>query len=250
MKYSKNSTLTALLSALLLLGGCGQVLQQQQPPQEMPVQTASVIADCVVNYFQKDNAPYITQQQHGFNPETGYLQIVAKEPTGQYKFTLNKGNFNSTKQLTPFLSGLSASFVNQSLATALFYSFTAGAGLLNTAGFETQEAVKIEGQWYQPSLPPRQSGNAMISLLKNLDTNRFELVELSQTQMKDSSPELEVITDTVTIQKKWLLRNYNYRYSKELDTLVPMKIDIFDIRNGLASKQLIIQIDYKSILKK
>ena len=233
MKCSKNSFRAVLLLTLsVLIGGCGQVSQQQQPAQEMSGQKASIIADCVVNYFQKDSAPYITQQQHRFSPEAGYLQIVATEPSGPYQFALNKDSFSSSRQLTPFLSGLSASFVNQQLATALFYSFTAGADLLEAGGFETAEPIKIEGQWYEP-MQAANNTEIQITVLRNKGTNQADLVKLQDTEH----------------EIQWLIKSYNLRYSKELDTLVPMKIDLFDIRNGLASKQLIIQIDYKGILK-
>lgn len=233
MKRSKKSTLIALLSAILVfIGGCAQVSQKQQPAQATSVQTASVIADCVVNYFQKDNAPYITQQQHRFDPEAGYLQIVAKEPTGRYKFTLKEASFASPEKLTPFLSALPASFVNQALTTALFYSFTTGAGLLDTTGFETGEPTKIEGQWYEPTQTANNTEIVAI-VLRNKGTNQTDLVKIQDTEH----------------EIQWLIKSYNLRYSKELNTLAPMKIDIFDIRSGLASKQLIIQIDYKAILK-
>ncbi|MBL7214775.1 MAG: hypothetical protein ISS71_03745 [Phycisphaerae bacterium] len=236
MRHSKNSIQIALLSALLvLMGGCSRISQKkQQPTQEMPDQSASIIADCIVNYFQKDYVPYVTQQQHRFNPKTGYLKIVATEPTGRYTFTLNKDHFASAKQPSSFLSDLPASFVNEPLATAVFYSFTAGAGLLDTTPFETQETIKIEGQWYEPMQAAANNTGIQATILRNKGTNKTDLIKLQDTEH----------------EIQWLLKSYNLRYSKELDTLVPMKIDVFDISKGLASKQLIIQFEYKSILKK
>ena len=134
---------------------------------------------------------------------------------------------------------------------AVFYSFTAGAGLLDFAQLETQEITKIEGQWYEPT--QMQKGNIELKLLKNKSTNRIDLVEITK-QDSEFTPKDGAEYDReyyqISIEPMWLIRSYNYRYSKELDRLVPMRIDIFDIRNGLASKQLIIQIDYKTILKK
>jgi len=230
MKHSIIIRIALVPALLALIGGCGRVLQQ--PTSETHTPKASIAADCIVNYFQKDGAPYITQQQHRFGPETRYLQIIAAEPSGTYHFTLTNDNYSSSKKLTSFLSGLPASFVNEPLANAVFYSFTAGAGLLNTTQFETQETTKIEGQWYEPIQATENSSKIQVTVLRNRETNQVDLVKLQQS--KDET--------------LWLVKSYNYRYSKELDRLVPMKIDIFDIRNGLASKQLIIQIDYKSIL--
>ena len=47
----------------------------------------------------------------------------------------------------------------------------------------------------------------------------------------------------------WLINNYNLRYSKELSERLPRMIDVFDIRNGVASKELMIRFDYKDIRK-
>lgn len=249
MKYFKMRVQFALtLSILTLTGGCRQV---SRPAQKSPIPTvkAAVSAECIAEYFRKDEAPYITEQRHRFDSASGYLQIIAAEPTGNYTFTLMKKQFKEAKQKTPFLSELPASFVNQPLAIALFYSFTAGAGLLDTSRFTVSETVKIEGRWYQPLTPPPFSDDVIIRLLKNVNTNRIELVELSQTRIVDSDSQPEAIADATILQKKWLLQNYNFMYSKELDTLVPRAIDIFDIQKGLASKQLIIRFEYKNIVK-
>lgn len=243
MNFSRLFALLTLTGGILILTGCRQTVHMQQEP----VYRSGIVTACIAGYFQKDDAPYITQQQHLFAPKAHYLKITASEPTGDYVFTLSKGNFKSTKQKTPFLSGLPASFMNEQLATALFYSFTAGAGLLDTAQFTTADNVKIEGQWYQPLIPPSFNGNTAVCLLRNINTKRIELAQLSQAQMIDSDPTPEAIACTIVGQKKWLLRSYNLRYNSELGVLVPMKIDVFDIQKGLASKRLIIQFEYTSV---
>jgi hypothetical protein len=249
MKYSKICIQFALtLSILTLTGGCRQVSWSAQK-SPMPTVKTAVSAECIAEYFRKDEAPYITEQRQRFDPASGYLQIIAAEPTGNYTFTLMKDQFKESKQKTPFLSELPASFVNRPLTIALFYSFTGGAGLLDTSRFTVSENVKIEGRWYQPMTPPSFSGDVIIRLLKNVNTNRIELVELSQTRTVDSDKQPEAITDTAVSEEKWLLENYNFMYSKELDKLVPRAIDVFDIQKGLASKQLIIQFEYKNIVK-
>lgn len=231
MKCPKNIIqITLIVSVWVLAGGCRQV---PQPKQETPVRPDMISADCIVNYFQTDNAPYITQQQHFFDPSSGHLEIIADEPSGRYKFTLNNGNFSESGELTPFLSGLPASFFNQPLATAVFYSFTAGAGLLDVSSLTALEPAKIEGQWYLPLQLSQTEGDPHVTLLKSRETNRIERV-----QFQDSATETQ-----------WMLKSYNFRYSKELDTLVPMKIDVFDITGGIASKKLIVQFDYKRITK-
>lgn len=233
MNFSKYiSPLALILAFSVLSGGCQRTSRPQSVSKTKSDIAPLVNADCVVSYFQKDSAPYITQQQHSFNPSPRFLEITATEPTGVYTFTLIKEQFTAAKQPTAFLSGLPASFVNKMLATAVFYSFCSGSGILDTTAWATDEATRIEGQWYTPIRVPAGTG-LEITLYRNGNQNRVELVE---------------ITDAAS-QDKWLLQSYNLIYSKELDTLVPRKIDVFDIQDGLASKRLMIQFELKNIRK-
>ena len=94
------------------------------------------------------------------------------------------------------------------------------------------ENVKIEGRWYTP-LTPEWPGEIKLTLLQSLDTKRIELVRLEDVQAGLT----------------WLIRAYNIRYSKELSKRLPRMIDVYDIRNGVASKELMIRFDYKDIQK-
>ena len=229
MKYPIRITPIVLMGLMVITQGCQQEIKQAQTISIRPF----IKTDCIVNYIRKDKAPYITRQQLGFNPAVGYLEIIAQEPTGLYHFTLTKEKFTSEKQPSVFLSGLPASFVNQDLATCVFYSFLSGAGILETDSFASSEnPIKLEGQWYKPIRTPWPNESVQITLLRNLNTNRIDRVEL----------------DNQKSDVRWMTIIYNYRYSNELNTMVPRKIDIFDIQDGLASKKLIIQFDYKSVL--
>jgi hypothetical protein len=233
MNFSKLFIPLALILVFsVLAGGCQQKSRQQSTSETISDIKPLINADCIVSYFQKDSAPYITQQQHSFNPSPRYLKITATEPTGIYTFTLKNKQFNTVKQPTQVLSALPASFVNEMLATAVFYSFCSGSGMLDTAGWATDAAARIEGKWYTPIRVPTGSG-MNITLYRNGDQNRVELVEIADAAS----------------QATWLLQSYNMLYSKELDTLVPRRIDVFDIQNGLASKRLMIQFEYKNIRK-
>ena len=229
MKYPIRIMPIVLMGFMAITQGCQQDIKQTQMISIKP----SIKADCVVSYIRKDIAPYITQQQLGFDPVAGYLEIIAQEPTGLYHFTLTKGKFTSTKKSSLFLSDLPASFVNQDLATCIFYSFLAGSGILDTDSFASSEnTIKLEGQWYKPIRTPWPNESVQVTLLKNLNTNRIDRVEFNNQ----------------TSDVRWAAIAYNYRHNNDLNSLVPRKIDIFDIQDGLASKKLIIQFDYKSVL--
>jgi len=157
--------------------------------------------------------------------------MKALEPAGQLQFTLNKNQYSEIKPKTAVLSDSPVSFCNAQLAAALFYSFCAGGDLLDTASLSSGEPIKLEGQWYQPLQTNWTNPPVVITLLRSLDTNRIELVGL----------------DDADIGLSWLLRSYNLRYNKDLDKRIPRTIDVFDTRSGIASKQLMIQFDYKTV---
>lgn len=218
------------LCFFILFIGCSQ--QSERISQDTSeIERAAIITDCIARYYKADGAAYITRQQHSFNPAAGYFQMKALEPSGQLQFTLNNNQYIEIQPKTAALSDIPVSFCNANLAAALFYSFCAGGDLLDTASLSAGQPVKLEGQWYQPLKTNWSGSSAVITLLRSADTNRIELVEL-----EDSAKGLS-----------WLLRSYNLRYNKELDKRVPRTVDVFDTRSGIASKQLMIQFDYKDV---
>ncbi|MCI0499019.1 MAG: hypothetical protein L0Y36_04990 [Planctomycetales bacterium] len=228
----KRSTL--FLAGLFLFGcviflGCAQPSQSQQDAAA-PVEPV-LMADCIAQYHKANGSAYMTRQQHSFNPGEGYFQMTAQEPTGKQQYTLVREQFTESSPKTAVLSDMPESFCTPMLAAALYYSFCAGGGLLDTASLVSEENVKLEGQWYQPLKTTWPNGSITITLLRSLDSNRTELIHI-----EDSAKGLV-----------WLLKNYNPRYSKELEKNIPRKIDVFDIRDGVASKELMIQFEYIDI---
>lgn len=215
----------------LSLTGCQQQIQKETQDGVVP-SMATIQADCIVHYFKTNASAYITRQRHDYNPETGFFRAVATEPIGKIQCTLNRDNFTSTGQKKAALSDLPDSFWNKNLATVLFYGFCAGGDLLEISSMQAGENVKIEGRWYRP-FKPAWPTDTEVTLLQSLATGRIELLELS-----DSHEGL-----------KWLVECYNYRYSKQLKERVPRSIDVYDIRDGIASKELMIRFDYKDIQK-
>jgi hypothetical protein len=228
MKYSALLFTRFVLFGCVLFFGCSQPERHKQDSDLVIKPTLT--ADCMAQYYRANGSAYMTRQQHGFNPIAGYFQMTAQEPTGNTQYTLLKEKYTESKQKTVALSDIPVSFCTQSLAAGIYYSFCAGGELLDTASL-SGENVKLEGKWYQPLTAAWPSGAITITLLRSLDTNRVELVRVDDSAKGTT----------------WLLRNYNIRYSKELEKNLPRKIDVFDIRNGIASKQLMIQFEYSDI---
>jgi hypothetical protein len=193
---------------------------------------AAMEADCVVHYFKSNGSAYITRQQHRFNPEAGFFEASSMEPTGQVYCSLMREMYRSSGQKQSPLSDLPDSFWNKNLATALFYSFCAGGELLGTASMIAGDNAKIEGQWYK-TFKPAWPTDVDVTILQSLDSARVERVELTDPQ------------DDVS----WMLRCYNLRFSAELQTSVPRTIDVYNIENGVASKELMVRFDYEDIRK-
>jgi hypothetical protein len=214
----------------LLFSGCSQ--SQQETRDESVSVKASITTDCIVHYYKANASAYITGQQHGYNPSAGFFQAVSIEPTGMVQCSLLKDDYNSSGQKQQVLSDLPDTFWSKNLATAVYYSFCAGGGLLETESMASAENIKIQGRWYTP-LKPQWPGGASVTLLQSLDTKRIEMVQLEDEQKGLS----------------WLASSYNMRYSKELSNQFPRTVDVFDIRDGVASKELMIRFDYKDIRK-
>jgi hypothetical protein len=230
----KHSTVLLIVSAAvlnLMFTGCGSQTRQRQQDESPSVQ-GSIEADCIVHYYKSNASAYITAQQHRFNPQAGFFQASSKEPVGTVQCSLVRDVFDSSELKKELLSDLPGSFWNQNLATVLFYSFCAGGDLLDTASMTAGENVKIDGQWYKPFTPAWPT-DVDVKVLQSLDSRRVEAVEL--TDVKKGSV--------------WLVRCYNHRFSRELDKRLPRTIDVYDIVNGIASKELMIRFDYSDIRK-
>lgn len=228
MKHSVSLLIASIVVVGLLLAGCSQT---QRQTQDEPVSVkAAITTDCIVHYYKTNASAYMTRQRHGYNPSAGFFRAISTEPTGTVQCSLMKDDFDSSGPKQQTVSDLPATFWSKNLAVAVFYSFCGGGGLLETDLMHSAENIKIEGRWYTPLTPQWPSG-VMLTLLQSLDTKRVEMVQLEDEQ--------EGLA--------WLINNYNLRYSKELSSRLPRMIDVFDIRNGVASKELMIRFDYKDI---
>lgn len=210
--------------------GC-RPIQQNSPGESVAVEP-SITADCIVQYFKANASAYITHQEHRFNPSEKFFQAVSTEPIGIVQCSLHGDVFASSGLKSKPLSDLPSSFWTRNLAAAVFYSFCGTGELIETESMASGDNIKIEGRWFRP-LTPEWSAGPKLKLLYALDSKQVELILLEDTQ------------DGLT----WLVRGYNFRYDKELSTRLPRTIDVYDIRNGIASKELMIRFDYQDIQK-
>lgn len=225
MKYPVTKLILSSAMCVFFLCGCVQV---QQSTQTAAAQTV-LAADCVARYYKADESAYLTYQQHRFVPSHGQLHVISNEPTGPLEYSLQQDVFTGMKKKDATLPDLPQSFFNQALATTVFYAMCAHGALLDVRQMTSEEPVKILGQWYRPFVPSWPRDRFSVTLLQNQDTQRIDLVKISE--------------DTGT---EWLSESSNFRYNKDLKTSLPQAVDVFDISEGIASKRLIAQFEYKN----
>lgn len=230
MKRTIHLLLLIPVIGLFLFAGCGGV---QTAVPSAPASKEAIQTDCIASYFKVNASPYITQQQHRFSPSTGRLHVTADEPTGRYECVLQQGQFTVVSGSTGVTADLPESFFNKALATLVFYSMCAGGSLLDTSEMTAGEPIKVLGQWYIPLTPAWPKNQLTVTLFQNQDCSRIEWVKVS-----DSANGLE-----------WMALNYNLRYNAELARKLPRTIEVYDVRDGIASKKSIVRFEYKDILR-
>jgi hypothetical protein len=216
-------------TGLVVLTGCGEV---QTSAPSAPITGDTIKAECVASYFKTNTSPYITQQQHRFSPSAGLLRVIAEEPTGRYESVLQQGQFTVVRQSPGASADLPETYFNKALSTAVFYSMCGGGALLDPATMTAGQPVRILGQWFIPLTPAWPKNDLSVTLFQNQTSSRIEWVQVS-----DPANGLE-----------WMALNFNLRYNTDLARRLPRTVDIYDVRDGIASKKTIVRFEYKDIL--
>ena len=207
------------------LAGCGRSGERQADATERTCPEGIIKTHCVVSY-QQGNTPYWTDQQQVFCPSSVLFKAWGTEPEGTWQCTLDPEQYITSGLGGAYMKTLPAGLMNAVLAELLYYSFTAGAGF-EPSGMTTGEPVRIEGQRYEVFQNQKTESGKTFTLYKNADTGQFELVKVSDAQ-----------------GVSWMARSYNPRYNDRFKRMIPRKIDIFDIQQGISAKKLLIQFDY------
>jgi len=231
MTVIKNAGCLAFL--LLAIWTCGCSVPADRPNTPSPEQTSlkcpdPIIAQAVTLFYLPSGKIYYTKQEHRFCPSQKTLVISATEPEGKILWKWADGNFI---RQTSVQQRFTAEWQADSFY-ALFAGFLYGGGFLSTDTLAASEPVNLEGQAYIPIKLPIKTANFDAFLYKNRKTGLIDRVGVySKTDKKAQ----------MAILYNWSLLGQNNR-------IVPRKIDIFDITDGIVSKKLMIQIDYKHIL--
>lgn len=211
------------------LTGCSEVATSTD--HRIPSVTGNCIhAQAVVRYFLSDGNQYFTEQQHLFCPSEKTLQIQSNEPAGFHTWRITEHGFNTTSS-TGNHSRKETSLMNHPAALSIFSGFYYGSEILDTSSFMKQDPQKIEGQWYEPFQQASLEESVISILYQNLDSKKIDFVTVTDQ------------ANGITLSAKC----YNWRYFGPDGTLIPRTIDIFDISQGLSSKNLLIRVDYKHI---
>jgi hypothetical protein len=220
----RKAMFTAVMIASISLAGCGHTAEYGT--DEIVVQRSGCIDTRCVAAYQQGKAPYWTVQQQHFCPQSVLFEAWGTEPEGAYRCTYTKGQFSAAGLDGAAMKSLPAGLMNAPLAELVYYSFTSGAGF-EPAEMSVKESARIEGQQYEAFQISSGSAGRTIMLYKNAVSGNIELVRVADGEALD-----------------WMARSYNPRYHDRFKRMIPRRIDVFDIWQGIASKKLLIQFDY------
>jgi len=231
MTVIKNAGYWAFLLLVIWTCGCSAPVDRSNPPspEQTPLKcTDPITAQAVTLFYLPSGKIYYTKQEHRFCPSLNTLEISAAEPEGKILWKWADGSFI---RQTSVQQRFTAEWQADSLY-ALLAGFLYGSGFLSTDTLAVSEPVSLEGQAYIPIKLPIKTENIDAFLYKNRKTGLIDRVGVySKTDKKAQ----------MAILYNWSLLGRNNR-------IVPRKIDIFDITEGIVSKKLMIQVDYKHIL--
>lgn len=212
-----------LIGTLFLLSanGCSTATNTAETPAQ--VSGVQIKGKCLVRNYGEGESLYVTKNEHLFYPKSLYFEIISNEPQGKKTWTLSYNHFSASGNSKMDKTEL----YTKELMQAVFFSMSAATERLSGLNLTAGEPIKVEGKWY---IPYRyMMGSTSIELLQNHSTQRYELVII-----KSDNTQLQVYS-------------YNLWYDPFLDRQIPRTIDIFDISQGLASKQLRMQVQYTFI---
>lgn len=215
-----------MVAAAVLIAGCSTV-KPEQSEQTAFKRENCIETRCVVTYHQA--APYWTEQHQRFCPQSQFMEAWGTEPEGTWCCTYENGQYSKSGLARPFMKSLPAGLMNAELAALLYTSFTLGSGF-EPLSMTPGPVVGIEGRQYESFQLAARVDSPTITAYRNRVSGRIELVRLTDGKEID-----------------WLAQSYNLRFHARLNRMIPRKIDIFDIRDGIPSKKLLIEFDYIDI---
>ena len=220
--------IVVVIAVVGLLGGCSQVAKETESVEQIIPQSGQFIGDAMVKVYDLTTAPYYTQQQHIIAPKEDMFAVISNEPEGQVKYKLSG---DSLSVIAEPEGGVKANY-NRQVARAILSCFSAGAGFEKDRLKQQGLPVKIDGQEYRILYNPSAEGKELlVRYFENPDTWVIERVTIENTSTG------EII----------LAIGYNHRNVKKLNGPAPTKIDVYSSNKKQSKKQMLMQIDYKSL---
>jgi hypothetical protein len=211
--------------------GCNQPGQEagksasNQSPQIQREQC--ITAKAVVSYYLPEGRTYLTDQDHLFCPDTGVMQIRSREPQGVFVWTWAGRQLSENNP-----SQAADAYWEPAQIAAVCTGFFYGGGFFPSSDLKAGQMIRLEGQRYIPIQGDLQEDPIQIIMYRNQDTQQIDRILVEDKNKK----------------KIWMAMLYNWSFYGINGNLIPRKMDIFDITDGVSSKKLIIQLDYKQVL--
>ena len=232
MKRFRRMSFWVVLMVFVTVAGCGEQNSSEGNVKTRIKDLKSIEADCVVTFYAEDGSSYITEQHHSISPLSETIVISADEPGGRFVCKLTGGNFDLTTGADK-LSKIAAPMSDRNTTQIILTSIRAGVGAIDEEQQQLLgEPLKIDGQWYQPiKLESTKSISSEQILYRSSDTSIINIVQV--TDIKGGG----VFTG----------RGYNYQWFDEINTTLPMKIDVFNSENASSTRHKILRIEYHTV---
>lgn len=219
----------------ILFSGCMQQNKESQADMsgeksskgKITVTKNCIQAQAVVTYFLSGDQPYLTDQQHTFCPDSKSLFIQSHEPRGFFTWKWTGGEYSRT----PTSTHPADAYWHRPQILAVYAGFLYGGGFLPADALPAEAPTSLEGQRYTPLVLTISGKEIHAYLYRNLDTHTID----------------RILVEDPAGGQVFMAKCYNWSYYSPKKLMIPRKIDIFDITNGLASKKMIIEVDYKMV---
>ena len=199
----------------------------------------SIVADCVVTFYEADGSIYLSEQRYTIYPQSQGLEISGTEPGGRFTWKLLGGDFRVVVGAAK-VDKLPRGIYDRNIAKLILISIVAGSGMSAQLS-ESSELEKLQGRWYSViHIEPGISSKRMKS---------FEVPWAKLTLYGDSSKGVidRVVIEDVARGLRLMAHSYNFWWLKEMGRSIPTKIDVFKIDATGAKQQRILSCAYHTV---
>lgn len=200
----------------------------------------SIVADCVVTFYEADGSIYLSEQRHTIYPQSQGLEMSGDEPEASFKWRLWGGDFRVVAGAAK-LDELGSQIYKRNIAKLILTSLAAGSGMSDELKVSSEPA-KLEGRWY--NVIEVGPGTTYAKTLKSIEVPWAKLMLYGD----GSSGVIDrVVIEDLASGETLMAHSYNFRWLDGIGRSIPTKIDIFKIDTDQTEQQGFLSIAYHTV---